>query len=363
LKVVYPTRVGRTQKTNDVMGRGGQLSKTPGPDTGIQPIEIDFFRKEDAPGIAALFREVYGEGYPIRTYYLPDQLIEENAAGHIISSVARTPTGEVVGHDALILLDPADKIYENAAGAVLPAFRGYRIFPRLFRHSIVDASKRFGVETLIGEPVCNHPHLQKMCLELNFIELGLEVDLMPAAAYTNDPSVSGRVSVLQGCFIYKRLAQNAHIPLIYHDELEYLYTGLEGERTFVYSKDSPAEGNSRGSVKVFDLAQVARIAVDSIGPDFQSFIVNVENEARERGVQVFQVWLPLSSPFTPMATDILRRNGFFLGGILPSRATGDGLMMQKVSQTPDWEGMVLYSERGRKIGEMIRHDWKCVTKG
>ncbi len=339
------------------------MSETLGPDTGAQPIEIDFFRIEDAPGIARLFHEVYGEGYPIRTYYLPDQLIEENAAGRIISSVARTRTGEVVGHDALILLDPADQIYENAAGAVLSAYRGYRIFPRLFRHSIVDASKRFGVVTLIGEPVCNHPHLQKMCLELNFIELGLEVDLMPATAYTTDPSASGRVSVLQGCFIYKPTAQNAYIPLIYRDELEYLYTGLEGERTFVYSTDSPAEGNTRGSVKVFDLAQVARIAMNSIGPDFESFIVHVENEAREKGVQVFQVWLPLSSPFAPMGTDILRGQGFFLGGILPCRADGDGLMMQKVSQEPQWEGMVLHSERAKKIGEMIRHDWKCVTKG
>jgi hypothetical protein len=157
--------------------------------------------------------------------------------------------------------------------------------------------------------------------------------------------------------------QIAHIPLIYRDELEFLYTDLKGERTFVYSTDSPAEGSSRGSVNLFDLAQVARITMDSIGPDLDSFIARVENEAREKGVQVFQVWLPLSSPFAPMATDILRGNGFFLGGILPCRANGDGLLMQKVSQTPNWEGMVLYSERGKKIGEMIRHDWKCVTKG
>lgn len=340
------------------------MDKTQGPDTGTQPIEIDFFRIEDAPWIARLFREVYGEAYPIRTYYLPDQLIEENAAGHIISSVARTSTGEVVGHDALVLLDSANKVYENAAGAVLPAFRGHRVFPRLFRHSIVDASKRFGVETIIGEPVCSHPHVQKMCLDLEFIELGLEVDLMPAAAYIMDPSTSGRVSVLQGCFMYKPTAQTAHIPLIYRDELEYLYTDLKVERTFVYSRsDLPAERSSRGRVNIFELAQVARIAIDSIGPDFDSFIAHMENEARAKGMQIFHVWLPLASPFAPMATDILRGHGYFLGGMLPGLANGDGLLMQKVSQEPNWEGIVLYSERGKKIGEMIRHDWKCVTKG
>jgi len=103
-----------------------------------QEIEIDFFRIEDASGIARLFRQVYGEGYPIRTYYLPDQLIEENAAGHIISNVARTPTGEVVGHNALVLMDPATHLYENAAGAVLPAFRGQGVFPHLFKHTLVN---------------------------------------------------------------------------------------------------------------------------------------------------------------------------------------------------------------------------------
>lgn len=336
------------------------MSNTTGPDAGIQQIEIDFFRAEDAPGIAKLFREVYGEGYPIRTYYLPDQLIEENAAGRIISSVARTANGEIAGHDALVLLDPANKVYENAAGAVLQGFRGQRIFPRLFKHSIVDTSSRFGVETLIGEPVCNHPHLQKMCLELNFIELGLEVDLMPSAAYTNDPTVSGRVSVLQGCFRYKEMPQTAFIPLNYRNQLEYLYADIKGERSFVYSRHDSAEDISRGSMNVFELAKVARIGIDCIGSDFQSFIHRLEQKALEKDTQVFQIWLPLSSPFTPLATDILRGYGYFLGGILPCRANGDGLLMQKVSEDPKWDDMVLHSERARKIGEMVREDWKRV---
>src|SRR5512133_765704 len=99
----------------------------------METIEIDFFRPEDAPGVARLFRQVYGEGYPIDIYYHPERLIEENAADRILSSVARTPDGEVVGHDALILLDPATRLYENAAGMVLPGFRGQGVFFRLMK--------------------------------------------------------------------------------------------------------------------------------------------------------------------------------------------------------------------------------------
>lgn len=99
------------------------MSEMPAAETPTQRIEIDFFRSEDAPGIARLFRQVYGESYPISMYYLPDRLIEGNAAGEIISSVARTPTGEIAGHDALVVLDPATRLYEN----VQPE-RSYRLF-------------------------------------------------------------------------------------------------------------------------------------------------------------------------------------------------------------------------------------------
>jgi hypothetical protein len=338
------------------------MSETPASDATRQEIELDFFRTEDAAGIVRLFRQVYGEGYPIRTYYLPDQLIEENAAGRIISCVARTASGEVVGHDALVLLDPAARLYENAAGAVLPSFRGQSIFPRLFRYTIVNASKRSGVEGIIGEPVCSHTHVQKMCLELDFKESGLEVDLMPEAAYSTEPGASSRVSVLLGFFMAKPRVQTIQMPTAYRDELEYLYASLDVERAFVLSNDGlPTEGNSQGGMNLFEFAQVARITIDCIGSDFAPFISRMESEAREKGAVIFHVWLPLASPFASAATDILRGHGYFLGGVLPCLRNGDGLFMQKVIHEPNWEGIALYSERAKRIGEMIRRDWQSVN--
>jgi len=338
------------------------MSETQASDTTREEIEIDFFRIEDAPGIARLFREVYGEGYPIRTYYLPDQLVEENAAGHIISCVARTPAGEVVGHNALVLLDSATHLYENAAGAVLPALRGQAIFPRLFEHTIVNTPKRFYMEGIIGEPVCSHTHVQKMSLQLDFKESGLEVDLMPAAAYGKGADAFGRVSVLLGVFMHKPRVQTVHMPMVYRDELEYLYACLNVERDFLFSSiDLPTEGSSQGSLRVFELAQVARITIDLIGPDFEPYAGRLESEAREKGTVIFQAWLPLASPFTSTASNILRGHGYFLGGILPCGRNGDGLLMQKVSHEPDWEGIALYSERAKTIGEMVRRDWQSVN--
>ena len=109
----------------------------------MQTIEIDFFRPEDGPGVGRLFRQVYGEGYPIDIYYDPDRLIEENAVGRVLSSVARTQTGEVIGHDALVLMDPVTRLYENAAGVIMPGFRGQGTFFHLLKHNLSVIQQKF----------------------------------------------------------------------------------------------------------------------------------------------------------------------------------------------------------------------------
>jgi hypothetical protein len=327
----------------------------------MQSIEIDFFRNEDAPGVARLFRQVYGDGYPIDIYYRPERLIEENMARRVLSSVARTRMGEVVGHDALVLLDAETRVYENAAGAILPDFRAQGVFFRLFKHNIFAYAERFGLEEIFGEPVCNHLQSQKMCLQIGYRETGLEVDLMPAAAYAKAQSAQGRVSVLLGYFLHKPVPRTVFPPPIYRDELAYLYSGLGLERTFEESKeDLPANGESQGKLNVFEFAQVARIAIHSIGKDFAAFISRLEKDACNRGAEVFQVWLPLTSPSAAAATDILRRRGYFIGGIQPGWFGKDGLLMQKVMPETEWGSIALYSERAGRIAEIVRLDQEKV---
>lgn len=321
----------------------------------MMEIQFDFFRPGDAPGVARLFRRVYGDGYPVDIYYRPERLIEENAAGRVLSSVARMPDGEVVGHDALVLLDPATRLYENAAGVVLPDFRGQGVFFNLMKHNVFEYAERFGLEEILGEPVCNHLQLQKMCLNLGYRETGLEVDLMPAAAYTAEQSARGRVSVVLGYFLHRPVPRTVHLPPAYREELEFLYAGLGLDRTFAATEKSlPMEGDSEGSMAVYESAQVARMEIRRIGADFAAFVSRLESESRGRGSEVFQAWLPLASRFIAAATDILRDRGFFLGGILPNRPGGDGLLMQKVTRETNWDEIRLYTERAQRIGEMIR---------
>ena len=330
-----------------------------------QEFTIDLFRPEDAEGVRYLFLLVYGENHPIETYLQPERLIEENASGRIMSSVARTSKGEIIGHTALFHSAPYDRICECGAGVVHPSYRGGKgIFTRLVAHAQAVAAKRYGVEAVYGEPVCNHLFSQKMVTGLGWSTRAVEVDLMPAEAYEKERSAAGRVTCL---FAFRTLEPGPHtvyLPMTYEEILRFIYNDLDDEREFVLSAehDSPDNASADIRVQVFDFAKVARMAVYEAGKDFESAFDEVESGLRAKGIKVIQVWLKLSWPRIGWVVDRLRERGFFLGGIFPRWFDVDGLLMQKIFDQPNWEGIQLYSDRAKEILSMVKEDWEKTQR-
>lgn len=73
---------------------------------------------------------------------------------------------------------------------------------------------------------------------------------------------------------------------------------------------------------------------------------------------VSQVWLPLASTSVGWAVERLRSRGYFLGGILPRWFDTDGLLMQRLYHTPDWDTIQILLDRSREIVRMVREDWQ-----
>jgi hypothetical protein len=74
------------------------------------------------------------------------------------------------------------------------------------------------------------------------------------------------------------------------------------------------------------------------------------------------VWLKLTSPWVGEAVKILRAKGYFLGGALPQWFEDDGLLMQKVLFTPDFESIQLYTDRAKRIRDLIKSDWQRTSE-
>lgn len=328
-----------------------------------QSFEVDIFRPADALGVTRLFQAVYGDGYPIKTFLIPERLIEENAAGRIISSVARTPKGDIVGHNALYNSAPYNGIYEIGAGLVLPEYRRRDgMFVKLSAHGMDVAAKKFTVELIYGEPVCNHCITQKAAVSFGYVTHAVEVDLMPAQAYQKAQSASGRVATILDFKTLQPKPHTVYLPAVYGETMRFIYSGLDDSRDIALSvKNLPDEQTTELNVQIFDFARVARITVTEAGAYFGRAFDKHEQAVLEKGMAVVQVWLKLSWPWSGRVADALRERGYFLGGVLPRWFDTDGMLMQKIVGQPNWAEIKLYTARAKKLLELVQADWENVS--
>ena len=328
-----------------------------------QSWSIDLFQPEDAEGVSRLFLEVYGRGYPIKTFIDPQKLCEENAAKRTISSVAKTPKGEVIGHNAIFQSAPSPAIYELGAGLVHPAYRGGQgIFTQLNLHGFTLA-KTFGVSAVFGEPVCNHVFAQQMGRSINTLSRALEVDLLPAEAYVKERSSSGRVAALLNFATVIPRPHRVFLPAPYVEALRFCYEDLDDQRDLALA-DQPIPFGTPTSIQTqtFDFAQVTRLAVWEAGPDFAQQLEIQEEAAVQKGATVLQLWLKMTWPWLGEIVSIANQKGYFFGGALLRWFDDDGLLLQKILHLPHFEGIVLQFDRAKKILDLVRSDWDRVGR-
>lgn len=331
---------------------------------GGQSITIGLFRPQDAPGVAALFRDVYGDGYPVKRFYDPEAMVEAHETGDNYSLTARRGDGTVVGHMALFRSAPHPGLYECGAGLVLPEYRSAGLSRMLLTELYERVAPGLGVDGVWGEAVCNHTIIQKAVSLFRNVETGLEVDLMPAEAYEQEQSAPGRVASLVCFRDYRPRHHTVYLPPSHEAPLRYVYQVLEEGRTLEISREPlPPQASSRATTRTFAFARVSRIEVTAVGGDFDACMEELEQELLAQPTWVIQAHLSLACPSVGEAAQALSRRGYFLGGVLPRWFDDDALLMQKIYGSPDWDGIRLFSDRAREILRLVRADWERVRKG
>ena len=331
---------------------------------GEDKVEVGAFRPEDAPGVAALFRTVYGEGYPVRIVYDSDKLIDARESGENIPIVARNEKEEVVGYEAFFRSTPNPRLYELGTGLILPSYRKRGIPGRIQEYACETMMPGMEADAIFGEAVCNQIFMQKSWAESRTVATALEVDLMPAEAYVKEQSASGRVATILMFRTYHPYPHIIYMPEEYETLLRFIYGELDDGRTLANAPRGDGMGSMPTEIRtqVFEFAGVARMAVHEAGSDFAQAFAEEEKRVVGSGVQVIQVWLKLSWPWVGSLVRFLREKGYFTGGALPRWFGEDGLLMQKIMGEPNWEGIKLYSARTEGIRRMVKKDWMDVQK-
>ena len=327
------------------------------------PWSIDEFRPADAGGVAQLYRQVYGENYPVRDVYEPQKLIEQSVTGEAYRVVARTGSGEVIGHIAFYRSSPPNRnMYELGQMMIRQDVRVSDIASRLFAYSLTETVARHKLEQVWGEAVCNHLVTQQFAMDGGFSPAALEVGLMPpdtfSSAFAQPTGSPGRISALALFRAFQTKPQLLYLPSRYEEALRFIYGPFDFGHTYRASvQELPENMATSGQINIFAKANVVRLALSVAGRDLADYMAAAEQQALAAGAVVIQVYFPLTWPWAGAVAEHLHGRGYFLGGALPRWFDDDGLLMQKLLTEPDFDGIQLFRKQARQILNYIRQDW------
>ena len=330
-----------------------------------QDFQVARMEPGDAWGAARCFYQVYGEHYPFDTYYVPEKLIEANRVGDMISVVARTGSGDIIGFGSLFRnFAHNPRLYETGQAAVIPEYRATLAVLCIQDYIFDTIAATVDIDAIFGEPVCNHLVMQKISSITGFKDTGIELGLMPGETYNKGDASTGRVSTVLSFKILRDRPCRVYLPAEYEAVLRPLISRLPLTRDVeISAAPVPAGAVSRMETRYFDHSQVVRLSLSALGEDFGKRMAEEEERAWTRGVAVFQVFVSLAEPWCGRAVSCLREKGFFFGGFLPRWFGSDGLLMQKLSVLPEFDSVNLLSEDSRKLFEFIKDDIRNRTAG
>jgi hypothetical protein len=187
---------------------------------------------------------------------------------------------------------------------------------------------------------------------------------MPGSLYDEAAGANSRVSATMDFKTLEPKPHEVYLPAVYEDTLRLLYRGLDDARQINASEQAaPAGLATRLESKVYQFSQLVRLAVWEAGADLAEALAKEEESALAQGMRVIQVWLQLSCPWVGQAVNLLRKRGYFLGGLLPRWFDGDGLLMQRMAHHPHWASINLEYDRAKTLLSLVREDWKLVCQG
>jgi hypothetical protein len=333
-----------------------------------QTFTVDRMRAEDAPGVCRLVSAVYEDKYPIDGYYDPQWIADSNANGDMVTMVARTPAGDIVGQGAIwCTSSPNRTLFECGQFIVLPSYRGTRIAGRLGAMSLELAESLPQVHALFGEPVTNHVITQKTCRVMKARPSVVELALMPAGAYAGEGAGQTRVTCLMATRVFHDAPQSLYLPTVYREALSPLAADLGLDRVITFDDGAPPASDAVTTMEVQDFGEAGtvRCHVTIIGPDFTERMSRLTAQAREDGRAVVEVFLPATTSAGPWAALALRASGYSLAGLAPIwlGPETDALVMQRQFVTPDFEAIQLLNDIGRDLLTHVHADWRAQQQG
>lgn len=335
-----------------------------GQNTGASGFTIRRMTPADAEQLVSLVRKCYGDGYPNKILYRPQEIAAALEEGLMHSVVSLDASGNLIGHCALTFASLSAPIPEAGKMVVDPDSRGQHLSNRLAEHR-----KAVAIENdLLGywsECVTNHPFSQHEIIDSGGVETGAfiakDAPTWHMAGVNNVTDV--RLSLMTYYIPLKAApTRTIYLPGLYAEFAGGLAAGLGMDRNI--AQEAPAvDVHTVLSYTTNPVNQFAQIVVSVIGQDIGSRIAEAVDQLKREGIEVLHLDIPLADPNALLAIPALEAQGFFWAAWLPEfLASGDVLRLQKTDAPVNPDEIICARENGEKVKKHILAERQRVMR-
>lgn len=350
-------------------------------DTGVEPAppgryEYRLMVPDEAVEVARCIYKAYGYTYPGEHVYFPERVAAMNQSGEMISAVATTETGEVIGHCALSG-QAGDRVMEIGQAVVAPAHRGRGIMKELMDLLMIEA-RQHGLMGLFANAVTIHPFSQRASLKYGFRESAVVLAFGPRHIQMKrfaDQELPQRETLVH---LYRPLMKVPRslvfVPPHHRSMIGRIYGNLGLEREFASPEDFRQEVEASRpssevphfalSTKAVSFLEIATIEIADYGPGVEQEVRNKLKDLCHEGIAVVYLHLPIGHPQTAMLCQPFEELGFFFSGIKPrpiesTKPAGTGsrdLLCLQCLNGPriDYDLLQIHSDFGKELVAYIR---------
>ena len=324
----------------------------------VDDIVIRDATADDAVAIAQLLYRGYGLGYVHGDFYRPIWIEEAMRNGHVSSTVACVGD-EIIGHHALLCGAPGEAA-ESGVAVIAHEWRGLGLFDRMFDVT-VGRARRIGLPALFGQATTAHIYSQRSEFKSGYKPSALLIGAAPAAM-AQAQADSGAAPAGRGALL------NSVMPLVEHPTI----SGMPPERyARVITRLATEAGFTITPVRDATPLELTEQLEYSAEGDVTFLYLSGEldatrvermlwsEEARRAGTLYADI--DLSCP-NDAALEALRREGFYLAGLIPSGRGGrDWLRLQRPQDTADMDAIHLEGETANWLLDEVLADRESVS--
>jgi anti-sigma regulatory factor (Ser/Thr protein kinase) len=292
--------------------------------------------------------------------YYPDQIVQMNQDGHMVSAVAVTERGEFMGHGALVYPYEGSRIAELTYIFVNIEYRGQGCMDRLCNF-LKTVPKPSPLQGIYAYSVTNHLFTQKVMAKMGIHDCGILLATSPASWQFRGIAgdASQRLSVvLNYRYLTPPETQELYPPPAHREMVRELYRNLSAEHRFpppaTNGPDLP-EGPAEIDTEVFGPEGCAEVRIIRYGAQVVREMRRILRNLCLRQIAAVQLFLRLEDPNTCFLGPEFEKMGFFFAGIMPGEKAGDALILQYLNNVVfDYDKIQTYTPMARGILNYIR---------